>query len=73
MPAEVAEEDVALGRIAPLDWTVPVGRGPVGVSLRDTGALTPAAEAFLHQLRAEAARLRAEKPGDGMTRHNQTG
>jgi hypothetical protein len=45
----------------------------VGVSLRDTGALTPAAEAFLHQLRAEAARLRAEKPGDGMTRHNQTG
>jgi DNA-binding transcriptional LysR family regulator len=73
MPAEVAEEDVAHGRIAPLDWTVPVGRGPVGVSLRDTGALTPAAEAFLHQLRAEAARLRAEKPGDGMTRHNQTG
>jgi len=64
MPAQVVEEDVTLGRIAALDWVVPVGRGPVGVTLRAGGALSPAANAFLELLRTEAGAIRAERNGD---------
>lgn len=52
MPAQVAAHDIAAGSLVALDWEVPFGQGPVGVSLRETGALSPAGTAFLDMLRA---------------------
>lgn len=52
MPAEVVSQDVADGHLVCLDWTVPFGHGPIGVSLRANDDLSPAGRAFkaaLHQ------------------------
>lgn len=57
MPAHVAGQDIALGRLAELAWDVPVGQGPVGVTLREAGALSPAAEALFRQLEIVARDL----------------
>jgi DNA-binding transcriptional LysR family regulator len=46
MPAEVVSQDIANGRLALLDWTVPFGHGPIGVSLRANDDLSPAGRAF---------------------------
>jgi DNA-binding transcriptional LysR family regulator len=61
MPLHVAEEEAMAGRVALLDWTLPVGSGPVGVTLREGGGLSPAAEAFLDALRQVA---RTVQPGE---------
>ncbi|MBJ6370396.1 LysR substrate-binding domain-containing protein [Sedimentitalea arenosa] len=50
MPSHVAAADLDSGAFARLDWTVPVGTGPVGVSYRRRGALSPAADAFIRTL-----------------------
>jgi DNA-binding transcriptional LysR family regulator len=47
LPSHVAAVDVAAGNFAVLDWTVPVGAGPVGVSFRRISGLSPAARAFI--------------------------
>lgn len=52
MPAEVVSQDIAHGYLAPLDWDVPFGQGPIGVSFRADADLSPAGRAFksaLHQ------------------------
>lgn len=52
MPAEVVAQDIANGYLSLLDWSVPFGKGPIGVSVRAEDALSPAGRAFkaaLHQ------------------------
>ncbi|WP_299151737.1 LysR substrate-binding domain-containing protein [uncultured Tateyamaria sp.] len=46
MPAEVVSHDVQNGHLAQLDWQVPFGHGPIGVSLRGNDDLSPAGRAF---------------------------
>jgi len=46
MPAEVVSQDIAKGHLSLLDWTVPFGHGPIGVSLRTEDELSPAGRAF---------------------------
>ncbi len=52
LPVHVAAGDIAGGAFARLDWVVPVGAGPVGVSFRRSGGLSPAARAFIKVLSA---------------------
>ncbi len=54
MPAHVAEQDVATGSLTQLDIVLPFGTGPVGVSYRKSGSLSPAGDAMLRGLRAAA-------------------
>ena len=52
MPAEVAAQDIEKGHLSQLDWIVPFGQGPIGISYRDDMSLSPAGRAFkqaLHQ------------------------
>ncbi len=56
MPEEVTAHDVGNGHLARLDWPVPFGQGPIGISLRADDSLSPAARAFkaaLHKVAAE--------------------
>jgi DNA-binding transcriptional LysR family regulator len=57
MPAHVAAQDIAHGLLCRIDWTVPFGKGPVGVTYRRGGRMSPAGEAFLEALRGAAAGL----------------
>ncbi|MEO0402910.1 MAG: LysR substrate-binding domain-containing protein [Pseudomonadota bacterium] len=58
MPAEVVAQDIESGALAVLEWEVPFGRGPIGVSFRAEGDLSPAGRAFKSALH-EAAQLKA--------------
>lgn len=52
MPAEVIAQDLESGNLSQLDWDVPFGQGPIGISYRDDTSLSPASHAFkqaLHQ------------------------
>lgn len=51
LPAQVVAQDIAQGVLAALDWDVPFGTGPVGVSYRMGGQLSPAGHALLDALR----------------------
>lgn len=51
VPADVAALDIRAGLLAQIDWTVPFGAGPVGVSHRGEGSLSPAGAAFLAAMR----------------------
>ena len=56
MPREVTAQDIGNGNLVRLDWPVPFGQGPIGISLRADGTLSPAARAFktaLHKVAAE--------------------
>ena len=55
LPAHVAALDVEAGLLAAIDWEVPFGARPVGVSYRGEESLSPAGGAFLTALRNEAA------------------
>ncbi|MEX0276193.1 MAG: LysR substrate-binding domain-containing protein [Ruegeria sp.] len=46
MPDEVVSQDIRNGHLSPLDWTVPFGKGPIGISLRADDDLSPAGRAF---------------------------
>ncbi|NRB02125.1 MAG: LysR family transcriptional regulator [Rhodobacteraceae bacterium] len=46
MPAEVVAQDIAHGHLVELDWPVPFGQGPIGLSLRMNEDLPPAGRAF---------------------------
>ncbi|MGI9364161.1 MAG: LysR family transcriptional regulator [Rhizobiaceae bacterium] len=46
MPAQVVAQDIAQGYMKKLDWDVPFGRGPIGVSIRLGDELSPAGRAF---------------------------
>ncbi|MEL6809541.1 MAG: LysR substrate-binding domain-containing protein [Pseudomonadota bacterium] len=57
MPAEVVAQDVSNGHLVALDWVVPFGQGPIGVSVRGDDELSPAGRAFRAALhRAAEAR-----------------
>ena len=51
IPAHVAAQDIANGGLARLDWDVPFGNGPIGISYRKGGRLSPASLALLNALR----------------------
>ncbi len=55
MPAEVVAQDIANGHLSLLDWTVPFGHGPIGISLRADHELSPAGRAFKAALHRAAA------------------
>lgn len=59
MPAHVAALDIESGLLCALDWTVPFGAGPVGVSHRGAQSLSPAGATFLAALRAAAETVQA--------------
>ena len=50
-PTHVAALDVEAGLLARIDWNVPFGGRPVGVSYRGASSLSPAGSAFLEALR----------------------
>jgi len=54
MPAHVASLDIDNGLLSRIDWTVPFGAGPVGVSHRGEKSLSPAGSTFLKALRQAA-------------------
>ena len=54
LPTHVAALDVEAGLLTRLDWEVPFGGRPVGVSHRGESSLSPAASAFLAALRDAA-------------------
>ncbi|MCY3997551.1 MAG: LysR substrate-binding domain-containing protein [Rhodobacter sp.] len=54
MPAEVVAEDIRNGHLVKLDWTVPFGHRPIGLSLRADGELSPAGRAFKTALHVAA-------------------
>ncbi|MFV0333059.1 MAG: LysR substrate-binding domain-containing protein [Tropicimonas sp.] len=54
VPTDVAMMDIKAGLLAQIDWTVPFGAGPVGVSHRGEAGLSPAGAAFLVALRQVA-------------------
>ena len=54
MPEHVVSQDVGNGLLARIDWAVPFGAGPVGVSYRGPDSLSPAGSAFLAALRRAA-------------------
>jgi len=56
MPAEVVAHDVERGNMCDLDWSVPFGWGPVGVSYRSDTSLSPAGHAFKRALHQAAER-----------------
>ena len=58
MPAHVAALDIVSGLLAKIDWTVPFGAGPVGVSHRGEQSLSPVGSAFLAALRSAAGEVR---------------
>lgn len=57
MPSQVAGLDIERGLLTALDWKVPFGTGPVGVSYRSGDSLSPAGTAMLLALRRAAADL----------------
>lgn len=57
MPADVAAQDITNGYLSKLNWEVPFGQGPVGVSWRSDGSLSPAGHAFMQVLEQVAAGL----------------
>ncbi len=57
MPAEVIAQDIRNGYLSQLDWVVPFGQGPIGISYRNDTSLSPAGRAFRQALH-EAAQQR---------------
>ena len=52
MPEHVVAHDIDTGLLAELDWSVPFGKGPVGISYRGPDSLSPAGAEFLKALHA---------------------
>ena len=46
MPAEVIQQDVENGYLSVLDWDVPFGQSPIGLTYRSDNSLSPAGHAF---------------------------
>ena len=57
MPEEVVASDIKHGQLVQLDWEVPFGRGPIGLSMRMDDELSPAGRVFRAALH-EAAHAR---------------
>ncbi len=54
VPRGVAALDMAMNVLAPLDYALPFGSGPIGVTHRGEDQLSPAASVFLRALQEEA-------------------
>ena len=54
MPAEVVAQDIEYGYLTQLDWVVPFGQGPIGISYRTDSSLSPAGRAFMAALHQAA-------------------
>lgn len=54
MPAEVVQQDVDNGYLCALDWTVPFGQSPIGLTYRSDDSLSPAGLAFRNALHLAA-------------------
>lgn len=54
LPAEVIAQDIENGNLSQLDWVVPFGQGPIGISYRDDSSLSPAGQAFKQALHKAA-------------------
>ena len=50
MPAEVVQQDVANGMLTALDWNVPFGQSPIGLTYRSATAPSPAGQALKEAL-----------------------
>lgn len=50
MPTEVVQQDVENGFLTALDWDVPFGQSPIGLTFRDDDSLSPAGRAFKEAL-----------------------
>ena len=50
MPAEVMTQDLANKYLSELNWIVPFGQGPIGISYHSNTGLSPAGNAFKHAL-----------------------
>ncbi|MBT0958464.1 LysR family transcriptional regulator [Alphaproteobacteria bacterium KMM 3653] len=57
LPVHVAALDIENGLLSKIDWAVPFGAGPVGVSHRGEKSLSPAGATFLEALRHAAAEI----------------
>jgi DNA-binding transcriptional LysR family regulator len=57
MPEHVVSQDIESGLLVAIDWVVPFGNGPVGVSYRGPDSLPPAGAAFLTALRQTATAM----------------
>jgi len=55
MPAEVVQQDVENGYLTELNWNVPFGKSPIGLTYRSDNSLSPAGQAFKEALHAVAA------------------
>jgi molybdate transport repressor ModE-like protein len=54
MPAEVVRVDIENGILTELDWDVPFGQSPIGLTYRNDNSLSPAANAFKDALHIAA-------------------
>lgn len=54
MPAEVIAQDIENGNLSRLNWEVPFGQGPIGISYRSDNSLSPAGHAFKEALHRAA-------------------
>ena len=50
LPADVVRQDLRNGYLRELNWKVPFGHGPVGISYRDKDSMSPAGRAFMGAL-----------------------
>ena len=56
MPAEVVQQDVDNGYLTALDWGVPFGQSPIGLTYRRDNSLSPAGYAFKDALHDAATK-----------------
>ncbi|EPX81248.1 LysR substrate-binding domain-containing protein [Litoreibacter arenae] len=54
MPAEVVQQDVDNGYLTALNWDVPFGQSPIGLTYRSDNSLSPAGQAFKDALHVAA-------------------
>lgn len=54
LPAEVVQQDIDNGYLSVLDWFVPFGQSPIGISYRSDNSLSPAGHAFKDALHLAA-------------------
>ncbi|WP_109466277.1 LysR substrate-binding domain-containing protein [Albibacillus kandeliae] len=57
LPSHVVAQDIASGLLGRLDWDVPFGTGPVGISRRIKERPSPACAEFIEALKEVAARI----------------
>ena len=61
MPRDVVQRDISSGTLAVINCKLNISGSPVGVSYREEDALSPAAYAFLEELRGASSSLSASK------------